>query len=173
VAPTLRDLQGGQRRPPRPALRFGRHRGPWLRPAGGETEPLGGWARFDFGPSRAGFLQLEFGDTEGGSAFVYYDLRRPKQGLGRPDEVVLRSPGAAQWIASRPAEFRFVTVVGAPSLLAARVVRLPGLESPVAAHPISSGLLGIERRKTLVSPVENEVRSKLESIPGLARRKES
>ena len=72
-----------------------------------------------------------------------------------------------------PAKFRFVSVVGAPSVTGGEVVPVvPGLVGDLAARAAATPLLGINRQLSLVSPVEHEVRSKLEGIPSLAGRKE-
>jgi hypothetical protein len=49
---------------------------------------------------------------------------------------------------------------------------LPHLVGDLMERPVVRPLFSIERELTLVSPVENEVRGKLEGVAGLAGRKE-
>ncbi|MDH3404753.1 MAG: hypothetical protein OES32_14180 [Acidobacteriota bacterium] len=170
---SLRGLQNGAWRPAVPAVRLGRHGAPWRVARPRATRPLGPWVRFDFGRERTGYLTLRFADRDSGRGFVYYELRRPPDGLAGYGDVVLRIAGRDHWTASRPAKFRFVTVAGMPAVTRVEVIpvnpdKVAGL---LAREPLPS-LLGIERRGTLVSPVEDEIRGQLEGVPGLARRKE-
>lgn len=170
---TLRSLQNGRRRPPVPAVRHAKHGSPWRVAPPWGTRKLGSWARFDFGRVRTGYLKLQFANAKAGRGFVFYDLRRPPQGLGGYDDVVLKIAGREHWTASRPASFRFVTLVGMPAVTRAEVIPVnPDKAAGLLAREPRSSLFGVERKKTLVSPVEDEIRSQLEGVPGLARRKE-
>jgi hypothetical protein len=169
---TLRRLRGGLRGVD-PAERLRRLGGHWepAPPHGGD--PLGRWVTFDFGHEGAGFLNLLFADTAGGRAFVFYGVRQPKDGLEDYDEVVLRAPGRDHWTTSAPARFRYVTVVAEPAVSGAELVPVdPRLAAPLFERAPEPDLFGIERRRELVTPVEDEVRRKLEGVPGLAGRKE-
>jgi hypothetical protein len=170
---TLRALQNGRLRPLVPAVRQGRHGSPWRVAPRWGTRPLGPWARLDFGRVRTGYLNLHFADSEASHGFVFYDLRRPPEGLVGYGDVVLRIAGRNRWTASRPASFRFVTLTGIPAVTRAEVVPVnPDKVAELLPRQPRSSLFGVEREKTLVSPVEDEIRSQLEGVPGLARRKE-
>ncbi|MCZ6507276.1 MAG: hypothetical protein O7A04_04405 [Acidobacteria bacterium] len=168
---TMLRLQGKRRRRPVPAkaIRLQGHR--WLEVEPGGREPLGPWVSFDFRSERVGFLNLHFADAEASTAYVYYGLRRPREGLGEHDDVIIRANGRALWTACAPARFRFVTIVGASAVAAAGVL---AIEADLAAGLLEArprlGLFGFESPPTLVSPVEDEVRRKLEGVAGFARR---
>jgi len=170
---TLRRLQGGRARRPMPAWRNQQPGHRWLPAEEFGTEPLGPWVTFDFGRPRTGFVNLNFADNQASNSFLFYGLRRPKEGLDNPDEVVIRSGGRAHWTSAAPAKFRFITVVGAPQVTRAEVVPVvEALASELVARQPVEPLFGVDRSLTLMSPVEYEIRRKLESIPSLARRKE-
>ncbi len=170
---TLRGLQGGRpRRLLRPE-RLGSHGSPWRLAERWRARRLGAWARVDFGSVRTGYLNLRFADSRASRGFVFYELRRPPQGLGGYDDVVLRISGRKQWTASRPASFRFVTLAGMRNLTGAEIVPVdPEKAAGLLDRESRPSLFGIERKKTLVSPIEDEVRRKLQRVPGIARRKE-
>ena len=134
---------------------------------------MGRWVTFDFGRVRTGFVNLNFADRMPSNGFLYYGQHRPKEGIEDPDEVIMRIAGRSHWTSAAPAHFRFITVVGATDVIRAEVVPVvPSLADELVAREPIDPLFGVDRSLTLVSPLENEVRGKLEGIPGLARRKE-
>jgi hypothetical protein len=175
IQPTLttRRLQGGKRLKPLRAVRSQRLGERWQPAEPFAAEPLGPWVTFDFGRELAGYVNLRFADTERSDGFVFYGLRRPRAGLENPDEVIIRARGRNYWTSAAPASFRFVTVVGLPDVTAGEVVPIvPELIGDLAQRPPVTPLFGIDRELTLVSPVEDEVRGKLEGVTGLAGREE-
>ena len=170
---TLRRLQGGRELRPEPATRLQFLGEKWQPLEQFGVEPLGPWVTFDFGRERTGFVNLNFADTKASNGFLFYGIHRPRQGLENPDEVIMRIAGRSHWTSAAPAHFRFVTVVGAPQVTRAEVVPVaPQLADELVAREPVDPLFGVDRSLTLVSPVENEIRRKLEGIPGLAGRKE-
>ena len=171
---TLRQLQASLRRKVQPALRSRGFRESWHRGEHDGNPALGPWASFDFGGEVTGFLRLTFAGASAETGFVYYDLKLPKDGLAGHDEVIVRPRGSESWMAASPARFRYLTIVGAPQISSAEVLLVDEeLAAALLERPSRQSLFGIERVRTLVPPMEDEVRSKLESIPGFARREES
>ncbi len=168
---SLTQLQGETSRRPLPAQRWRLPREEWRKAETYLAPRIDRWVTFDFGASQTGFLNVKFDDREPSLGFVFYGARAPKDGLERPDEVIVRMRGRDHWPASRPARFRFVTVVGSPTIVGVEIF-------PVAAELAADrldgepvvGLFGIEQPQTLLSPVEHEVRRQLEGLPGLAGR---
>ena len=170
---SLRQLQAKGRRKKQVAFRSRRFRDGWHRGARDGDPALGNWASFDFGREVTGFLHLTFADARAETGFVYYDLKQPKEGLAGHEEVIVRPTGRDSWTAATPARFRYLTVVGAPQVSGAEAWLVDErLAAELLERPAQQGLFGIERPRTLVPPVENEIRSKLEGIPGFARREE-
>jgi hypothetical protein len=170
---SLRQLQAKERRRVRSAFKSRRFRDGWKRGERDGDPALGLWATFDFGGEVTGILRLTFAGEAAETGFVYYDLRLPKEGLGGYDEVMVRASGRTSWMAAAPSRFQYVTVVGTPQVSAAEVLLVDEtLAVDLLERPVQQGLFGIERRRILMPPVEDEVRSKLESIPGFARREE-
>jgi len=100
-------------------------------------------------------------------------LRKPKDGIENPDEVIMRPLGREHWTSAAPGRFRYLTVVGVSQVTRAEVVPVvPELADELAAREPIEPLFGVDRRLSLVSPVEHEIRRKLEGVPGLAGRKE-
>ena len=170
---TLRRLQGGRELRPEPALRGQLLGEKWRTIQEFGSEPLGQWVTFDFGRLRTGFVNLNFADQRASHGFLYYGQHRPRAGIENPDEVIMRIAGRSFWTSAAPANFRFITVVGAPAMIRAEIVPVdPELADELVAREPIDPLLGVDRSLTLVSPVEHEIRGKLEGIPGLAGREE-
>jgi len=171
-AKTLRMLQVGAPRHPRPAIARRYNRGAWQRPIDIEAGvPLGPWVTWDFGQERTGFLNLKFASSAGGPGYVFYSRRRPSDGIADPDEILVRAAGRNNWIAASPVTFRYATVVGAPEISGAEVVPInPHTADQLSARQPVDALFGVDR--SLVTPVEDEIRRQLKRVPGLARREE-
>ena len=170
---TLRRLQGGKERRPQPSRRampLGRR---WLTTGEYGGEPLGKWVTFDFGREKVGFVNLKFAAQYSENGLLFYGLHRPKDGIETPDEAIIRTPGRGHWTSSAPARFRYVTVVGAPQVTHAEVLEVvPQLAHDLMGRRQVEPLFGVDRRLTLVSPLEHEIRRKLQGVPGLAGREE-
>ncbi len=175
---TLGALQGERRIRPQLAERWRRPREPWQKAEGYLAPRIGPWVTFDFGRERTGFVNLKYDDGQSsagrpGVGFLYYSRHEPKDGLEHPDEVILRVRGRTNWAPSRPATFRFVTAIGSPSIVAAEILPVdPRIAAERLLRPTPGSLFGVDRKKTLMSPAEHELRRQLEGFPGLAGRKE-
>jgi hypothetical protein len=168
---TLLRLQGKQGGRPVAARRIRLQAHRWLEVEPLAREALGPWVSFDFASERVGFLSLHFADAETSTGYVYYGLRRPPQGLGEPEDIIIRAFGRERWTSSAPARFRFVTIVGAPAVAAAEVLPVdPSLAADRMGGRPQGGLFGVETPPILVSPVEDEVRRKLEGVAGFTGR---
>ncbi|HYG61766.1 MAG TPA: hypothetical protein VEL74_04240 [Thermoanaerobaculia bacterium] len=147
-----------------------------LRP-GGQDLPGGARVVYDWGREVTGYLSLELrpGDQLQ-TALLYTGDAPPRPGIDRPAGAVLLLPGRRQWLDATPRRFRYAMVIGIDEPLAARVHALaPDLTPEKVTRLLpkegQSGVLGIEP-PPLRTPVEDEVWRKLESVPGIAGRKD-
>jgi hypothetical protein len=153
---------------------------------------------FDWGRQVTGYLALETGFEPG----MDEDLEQPPPdrqrtallwtgdappqpaGSGglRPSGAVVMMPSADQWLDARLRRFRYALVIGLERPLSARVYAVEpreaarsGLEiapeTPSQASPAGRGVFGLAPPR-LRTPVEDEVRRKLERLQGVAGRKD-
>jgi len=141
-------------------------------------EGLGAVILFDWGREVTGYLSLAHragGRRPAGVLRVGTELPQPR--VHRPDAVVLTPPEGELWRDASLRRFRYALVLGADSVVAAWVEpaiggeedlwmqRMPGPPGPPA------GVLGLDGPE-LVTPVEHEVRRKLQRLAGGARRED-
>jgi len=112
-----------------------------------------------------------------------------------PSGAVVLMPCAREWLDARLRSFRYALVIGIPRPLAARVYavdpvvaaryrldiderttaappgRAPGAAPGPATAAARGGVFGLAAPR-LRSPVEDEIRRKLERLPGVSRREE-
>jgi hypothetical protein len=150
----------------------------WSRTAG----PRGGGVLFDWGREVTGYLVLDVPAwEERGTALLFTGAAPPDIRRDSPAAVVIPSK-ARRWMDARPRRFRYALVLGAERPAAARLLPLsPRLDREVASgllpreraaqEEVFGGLFGIEA-PPLRTPVEDEVWSELEGVPGVARRKD-
>jgi len=152
---------------------------------------------FDWGRQVTGYLALETGFEPG----MDEDLEQPPPdrqrtallwtgdapprpvGSGlRPSGAVVMMPSADRWLDARLRRFRYALVIGLERPLSARVYAVEpreaarsGLEiapeTPSQASPAGRGVFGLTPPR-LRTPVEDEVRRKLERLQGVAGRKD-
>jgi hypothetical protein len=124
-----------------------------------------------------GYLSLELppGDQLK-TALLYAGETPPRPGIDQPVGAVLLLAGRREWLDTTPRRFRYAMVIGIEEPLAARVYALtPDLAPEKVTRLLPAGeergVLGIEP-PPLRTPVEDEVWRKLESVPGIAGRKD-
>lgn len=128
---------------------------------------------FDWGREVTGYLTLEH--HPGGRrppGLLQVSLELPEVDPSRADAMVLTVTGGDVWRDELPRRFRYALVLGAGSVVAARVEPvapelLDGLPVPVPEN----GLLGLPSPR-LGTPVENEVRRRLQGLAGGAGRED-
>jgi hypothetical protein len=164
---TSRGRERSRRLPWRPAAAIGV-------PTGSAGRGRGGAILFDWGREVTGYLTLEH--RAGGGrlpGLLQVGTELPEVDLARPDAAVLTVSGGAIWRDELPRRFRYALVLGADSVVAARVepVAPELLDRLPAPPPPETGLLGL-RSPRLRTPVENEVRRTLKGLAGGAGRKD-
>ena len=140
-------------------------------PAGGQDSPAE--HLFDWGRNVAGYLTIELPpapDLRVGLLFT--GDAPPDPHRDRPAASVLALPRQRVWRAARPDRFRYALVVGIASPQGAAVQPVDAAVLPrllPKPHTLK-GVFGITP-PPLRTPVENEVWSELERVPGVAGRK--
>lgn len=151
---------------------------PWraLEPEGvrvSEHRDRAGVILFDWGRELTGYLTLEHRSGGGRPAgLLRVGTELPEVDLSRPHARVLTVSGGDVWRDELPRRFRYALVLGADSVVAARVAPvaaelLDRLPAPVPER----GLFGLASPR-LGTPVENEVRRRLQGLAGGARRED-
>lgn len=144
------------------------------------ARPEGAAVLLDWGREVVGYLSLDVAPAEKiGTALLFTGTEPPDPLAARPDTAVLVAPGARRWLDSHPRRFRYALVLGLERPVAARLLPLaPGLDARTVADllpPASDGeppsVFGIEA-PPLRTPVEDEVWSKFQRVPGVALREE-
>lgn len=134
---------------------------------------------FDWGREVTGHLVLDVPPREEiGPALLFTGATPPDARQDTPSAAVLIPRGARRWMDARPRRFRYVLLLGMRRPAAARLLPLaPGLDARTVAallprdgEPLK-GVFGIEA-PPLRTPVEDEVWSELQSLPGVARRED-
>jgi hypothetical protein len=137
-------------------------------------------ALFDFGGEVTGYLDVEWeraSDPERRAALLFTGLDTPPDPLaGPPAEGIVVLPGKRRWLDARARRFRYALIVGKDRPDAVRVLPLDpaaaaraGLPEP--AEKAEAGVFGVDP-PPLRTPVEDEVWSELQRLPGVARREE-
>jgi hypothetical protein len=133
---------------------------------------------FDWGREVTGYLVLDLPPRdERGTALLFAGDAPPDAWKETPAGAVLVPPGSRRWMDARPRRFRYVLLLGMERPATARVVPLsPRLDAGTAAALLPNeekpeGVFGVEA-PPLRTPVEDEVWSELQSLPGVARREE-
>ena len=133
---------------------------------GGSPDPA---VLYDWGRPVEGFLTFDVRPLETqGTALLFTGEAPPDPLKARPTAAVLIQPGRRDWLDARPRRFRYALLVGLGARAAAAV--LPARARP-APKPLDGEVFGIQG-PPLRTPVEDEVWSKLQRLPGVARRKE-
>ncbi len=124
---------------------------------------------YDWGQPVEGFLTLGLEPVETqGTALLFTGEAPPDPLKMRPTAAVLIQPGRREWMDARPRRFRYALLVGLGAKAAAAV--LPAPARP-AMRSLDGEVFGIQG-PPLRTPVEDEVWSKLQRLPGVAGRKE-
>jgi hypothetical protein len=144
--------------------------GSWraLDPPDHSSPPLGRRVTFDWGREVVGFPNVVFGRKWEGRGMVFAGLERPDPEVDLPVAYLLKPAGRKSWSDSRPRSFRYLTVIATQEMVGARVLPLvPELaQSALARASAPTGVLGIEP-SSLRPPIEDEIRSELESLAGV------
>ena len=125
---------------------------------------------FDWGREVTGYLTLEH--RRGGGrppGLLQVDDELPEVEPSRAVARVLTVTGGDVWRDELPRHFRYALVLGASSVVAARVAPVaPELRDRLPVPVAESGLLGLPSPRS-GTPVENEVRRRLQGLAGGGR----
>lgn len=131
--------------------------------------PPGSPVLYDWGRPVEGFLTLEVPvGKQLGVALLFTGEAPPDPLRARPTAAVLIQPGRRDWLDALPRRFRYAVLVGLARPAAAAVLPAPARQAP---RPVEDRVFGIQG-PPLRTPVEDEVWSKLQRLPGVAGRKE-
>jgi len=138
----------------------------------GETRtPPGSPVLFDWGHEIEGRLTLDLPPSgQPGAGLLFLGTEPPDLLRAHPTAAILVMPGRHDWLDARPRRFRYAVVVGLVRPALAAVLPAPARAVP-PRDPAEMKVFGIEG-PPLRTPVEDEVWRKLESLAGVARRKE-
>ena len=146
---------------------------PYALPAGLASprpgRPAGSPVLYDWGRPVEGYLTL--GVPPGklmGVALVYAGEEPPDPLRSKPTASVLIQAGRRDWMDATPRRFRYALLVGLARPATAGVIPAPAAPP---TPPVESRVFGVQG-PPLRTPVEDEVWSKLQRLPGVARRKE-
>ncbi|HVF59983.1 MAG TPA: hypothetical protein VNJ70_09270 [Thermoanaerobaculia bacterium] len=156
--------------PPRPPLdeRTGRA----VRPRRVAGDPAGVRKLYDFGRVVTGYLRLEHRPVAEVEVALLFAGDRPPDPRAHAQGAVLLMPDGRAWLDARPRRFRYVLLLGAPSVVGARVFPVSGEEATTAARPEPpEGAFGLAP-PPLRAPIEDEVRRELKGVPRVAGREE-
>jgi len=133
----------------------------------------GGVILFDWGRELTGYLTLDHrsgGGRPPGLLRVGTEL--PEVDLSRSHARVLTASAGDVWRDELPRSFRYALVLGADSVVSARVAPVaPELRHLLPVPVPERGLFGLPSPR-LGTPVENEVRRRLQGLSGGARRED-
>ena len=142
-------------------------------------QPLGRWVTFDWGREITGYLSLGFARERDdlGTGLMWASLEPTALTVGVDprvdpyDAVVLAGPGRNWWTDVLPRRFRYLYVLGLEDLALAEVypVRESQAVPLLASWRRPLGVWGLEPPR-LMTPVEDEVWSELQGVPGVAGR---
>ena len=123
---------------------------------------------FDWGKKVTGYLALSYEIEESRPALAILSVgeKPPDPPFAVPNEFLIGVPGRTLWTAARPRTFRYVLVEGLPEVSGATVVvtkKALGAELEVSPDEVEKGVFG-RRSPRLRSPVENELRRRLQSL---------
>ncbi len=162
-------VPGSERHAPR--ARSDRTHGRWrdLAPPNVSSPPLGRTVTFDWGREVIGYANVVFGRKEGGKALVFAGVEPPDVEVDAPAAYLLNPPGRKSWSDTQPRRFRYLTVVATAEMVGARVLPVVPefAASALAAVAPPSGVFGLAPLE-LRPPIEDEIRSELESLAGVA-----
>jgi hypothetical protein len=161
--------------------------GRWGRPRVGPPEPLlpsaplvptasarplsGSILLYDWGREVEGYLTLDLLVTDKPGVGLLYTGDEPPNPRRAPlTAPVLILPGRHDWMDARPRRFRYAVIVGLARPAAAAVLPAPARPA-LPRDPDEMRVFGVEG-PPLRTPVEDEVWSKLQSLAGIARRKD-
>lgn len=152
--------------------RVGRESGEWLPvlPVDRRSPPLDSRVTFDFGKLVLGYLAIHLPEDEPPLGLIFTGTELPLATGDRPaDAFLIAMPGTRIWGDTTPRLFRYVTVAATAPITGASVylseaepsmalMRLPGSDT---------GVFGLEMGP-LRTPLENELRSELQRLAGVA-----
>jgi hypothetical protein len=133
--------------------------------------PLGSAVLYDWGREVEGHLTLDVPPAgQAGAGLLFLGAEPPDPLRVRPAAAILVMSGRHDWMDAHPRRFRYAVVVGLARPARAAVLPKPAQALP-PKDPAEMTVFGIEG-PPLRTPVEDEVWRKLESLAGIARRKE-
>lgn len=124
---------------------------------------------FDWGETVCGYPRVELDAPLAGPALVETRREPGESEVGPAHEVAIPIAGLLAWQAARPRCFRYLLWVAPEAPRAAAVLRLPEATAHALASPPldGEGIFGIEPPR-LRTPAQDEVRRRLERVPGVA-----
>jgi hypothetical protein len=133
--------------------------------------PPGSAVLYDWGREVEGHLTLDVPPAgQPGAGLLFLGTEPPDPLRIRPAAAILIMPGRHDWMDAHPRRFRYAVVIGLERPARAAVLPEPAQALP-PKDPAEMTVYGIEG-PPLRTPVEDEVWRKLESLAGIARRKE-
>lgn len=128
--------------------------------------PIGRQVTFDWGREVSGFLTLEFAPGEGRASLVLFGGERPPEIGDLARTLTVRLPERNYWLDSLPRRFRYVSVLGAETVVDAKVYLFsPGLAPSEVAARERRGVAGLAPPRSR-SPAEDEIWRELERLAG-------
>jgi hypothetical protein len=151
---------------PARAWRSAASAGDWLPLPRRRRAPIGAGelVEIDFGREVAGFLHLDLQPTETAHGMLFYAASEGDALDRAPDRVVVAVPNLGFWQDAGPRRFRYVTLVGLPSLRAVSVIPLRSGEAVEPPQPLVRGLFGTPVEPAR-SPMVEELRRRVLSNP--------
>jgi hypothetical protein len=124
---------------------------------------------FDWGKEVTGYLGFRFQQGTKPVGLVFVGDQPPNPEGQRADAYLIALQGRRSWTDTEPRAFRYVTLVGAASVIGAQVFPSdPGASAALIPDRARlRGVFGIET-PPLRPPLENKIWSELESVAGVA-----
>lgn len=154
-------------------LRFANEEGEWIEPAIRPKHWPGQQVIYDFGAEVEGMLELRLDEPEippeapAAPALLFFDSEPPRPQDRRPDVVMQPFLVDGWWRDAVPRRFRYLALIGAPTLADIRLIRVkPEITARLAADPEPLvGVFGLPPAKDHL-PVEEDVWDRLEAESG-------
>jgi hypothetical protein len=136
-----------------------------------EGRPPGSPVLYDWGRPVEGYLTLGVQPADKLGTALLFAGEEPPDPLSKPTSAVILQASRREWMDAVPRRFRYVLLVGLVRPAAAGVIPASVASAAASARPVEDRVFGVQA-PPLRTPVEDEVWSKLQRLPGVAGRKE-